>query len=164
MCSPVSVLPGVSAPCGLIGPAEKGLLGVKYRAKSSGDHASAPKPHTQVGFLSEICCKVERHLFKAHLTKPVAFTQMERSDASNVIPPEASMVSNIRLNPEDTIDSAIVYLRETAGNPDVEITKIRGMNPSPISEANRPAWNKVAGAVASTWKGCLVSPYLMVQC
>ena len=25
-------------------------------------------------------------------------------------------------------------------------------------------WEKVAAAVASTWKGCIVSPYLMVQC
>ena len=206
------VFPGVSAPCGLIGIAEKGLLDVKYRTKSAGGHASAPKPHTPVGVLADVCCKVENHPFKAHLTKPVAemfdtlgrhssflyrmifsnlwcfsgildsickkgggelnalmrttvaFTQMKGSDASNVIPPEASMVSNIRLNPEDTMDGALAYLRETAGNPDVEITKIQGMNPSPISETNCPAWDKVASAVASTWKGCLVSPYLMVQC
>ena len=72
------------------------------------------------------------------------------------------MVSNIRLNPQDTISSALKYLRETAGNPDVEITKIQGMDPSPISETNCPAWDKVARSVASTWEGCLVSPYLMV--
>ena len=33
-----------------------------------------------------------------------------------------------------------------------------------ISETNCSAWDKVASAVAGTWKGCLVSPYLMVQC
>ena len=38
------------------------------------------------------------------------------------------------------------------------------MEPSPISEVSCPAWEKVASAVASTWKGCIVSPYLMMQC
>ena len=37
----------------------------------------------------------------------VAFTQMQGSSASNVIPPSASLVSNIRLNPNDTVDSAV---------------------------------------------------------
>lgn len=206
------MFPGVSAPCGLIGIAEKGLMDVEYKAKSNGGHASAPKPHTPVGILSEVCCRIENHPFKSHITKPVAemfdtlgrhssflyrmifsnlwcfsgvldslckksggelnalmrttvaFTRMSGSKTSNVIPPEAAMVSNIRLNPEDTMDSALEYIRNAAGHPEVEITKIQGMNPSPVSETNCPAWDKVARAVASTWKGALVSPYLMVQC
>ena len=206
------VFPGVSAPCGLIGIAEKGLMDVEYKAKSNGGHASAPKPHTPVGILSEVCCRIENHPFKSHITKPVAemfdtlgrhssflyrmifsnlwcfsgvldslckksggelnalmrttvaFTRMSGSKTSNVIPPEAAMVSNIRLNPEDTMDSALEYIRNAAGHPEVEITKIQGMNPSPVSETNCPAWDKVARAVVSTWKGALVSPYLMVQC
>jgi carboxypeptidase PM20D1 len=39
-----------------------------------------------------------------------------------------------------------------------------GMNPSRISQTDCEEWDKVASAVASTWKGCIVSPYLMVQC
>lgn len=206
------VFPGVSAPCGLIGIAEKGMINVEYSCKSSGGHASAPKPHTPVGKLSAACCKMENHPFKAHLTKPVAemfdtlgrhssfvfkmifanlwafkgvldiickksggelnalmrttvaFTQMKGSSAANVIPPKARMVSNIRLNPEDTVDSAIEYIKKTVGDSDIEITALEGMNPSPISQTNCAAWDKVASAVASTWKGAIVSPYLMVQC
>ncbi len=37
------------------------------------------------------------------------------------------------------------------------------MNPSRISQTNCAAWDKVASAVAFTWKYCLVSPYLMMQ-
>lgn len=206
------VFPGVSAPCGLIGIAEKGMMDVCYKAKSAGGHASAPKPHTPVGILSDACCKIENHPFKSHLSAPVAemfdtlgrhssfvyrmifanlwcfspvldmickksggelnalmrttvaFTQMEGSSASNVIPPEAKMVSNIRLNPFDTMDSGIEYLKKTVDNDAVEISIIHGMNPSRISRTDCESYEKVALAIRSTWKGTIVSPYLMVQC
>ena len=207
-----NVFPGVKAPCGLIGIAEKGMINVCYRTKSSGGHASAPKPHTPVGILAKACCRVENHPFKMRLTKParemfdtlgrhstflyrmifanlwcfgwvldllgrlsggeinallrttVAFTQMEGSPARNVIPTEASMVSNIRLNPADSVDSALDYLRRTVGDDKVQITALESCEPSPVSETGCPAWDTVAAAVAQTWPGCIVSPYLMVQC
>ncbi|MBR5500892.1 MAG: M20/M25/M40 family metallo-hydrolase [Clostridia bacterium] len=207
-----NVFPGVTAPCGLIGIAEKGMLNVCYQVKSSGGHASAPKPGGPVDRLSKACCNVLAKPFPYHITPPVAamfdtlgrhsnfvyrmifanlwcfapvlnlickksggelnalmrttvaFTQMQGSKASNVIPPSAEMVSNIRLNPEDTMDSALDYLRKAVGDEQVEITKIDGMNPSRISRVDCPAWDLVASSVASTWKGCIVSPYLMVQC
>jgi len=207
-----NVFPGVKAPCGLIGIAEKGLLDLEYRVKSNGGHASAPKPHTPVGVLSRACCNVESKPFKSHMTKPVkemfdtlgrhssflyrmifanlwafsgvldlickkgggelnalmrttvAFTQMKGSSASNVIPPEATMVSNMRLNPMDTMDSAIEYIRKTVGNDEITLTALRGMNPSRISRTDVDGYKKVEEAIASTWLGTIVSPYLMVQC
>jgi len=93
-----------------------------------------------------------------------AFTQMEGSSARNVIPPEAKMVCNMRLNPKDSVQSALRYLRKTVGDPAVEITALESFEPSPVSEINCSAWEKVSNAVAQTWKGCIVSPYLMVQC
>ena len=38
------------------------------------------------------------------------------------------------------------------------------MDPSPISRTDCEGYRKVASAVASTWKGAVVSPYLMIQC
>ena len=93
-----------------------------------------------------------------------AFTQMEGSSARNVIPPEAKMVANMRLNPADSVASALDYLKKTVNNSNVEITVLESFEPSPVSETNCEAWDKVASAVASTWKGCVVTPYLMVQC
>ncbi len=207
-----NVFPGVSAPCGMIGIAEKGMVDVLYRTRSAGGHASAPKPHTPVGVLSAACTKVENDPFPLHLSAPVlamfdtlgrhstflyrmifanlwlfrpvldslckksggelnallrttvAFTQMAGSAASNVIPPEATMVSNIRLNPADTVESALARLRKTVGDESVEISAIYGMDPSRISAIDCPAWDKVASAVAATWQGCIVTPYLMMQC
>ena len=113
--------------------------------------------------LDRICKKSGGEL-NALLRTTVAFTQMQGSPAANVIPPEASMVSNIRLNPADDMDSAMAYLKKTIGDDNVEITLLGGMNPSRISTTECAGWDKVASAVASTWKGCIVSPYLMVQC
>ncbi len=94
----------------------------------------------------------------------VAFTQMSGSAATNVIPPTATMVSNIRLNPEDTMDSAIAYIGKTIGDENVTLEAIQGMNPSRISRTDCEGWDKVSRAVADTWQGSIVSPYLMVQC
>ncbi len=207
-----NVFPGVKAPCGLIGIAEKGMIDVLYSTKSAGGHASAPKPNMPVDTLAKACCKVLKNPFKLHLTAPVAkmfdtlgrhssfvykmifanlwlfmpvldlickssggelnalmrttvaFTQMQGSSASNVIPPNANLVSNIRLNPKDTIDSALDYLRKTVNDENVSITAIHGMNPSRISRTDCEGYEIVSRAVASTWKGSIVSPYLMVQC
>ena len=89
---------------------------------------------------------------------------MSGSAAPNVIPPEARMVSNIRLNPNDSVESALAYLRKVVGNDAVTITAPESFEPSRVSQTGCDAWNKVASAVAETWPGCLVSPYLMVQC
>ncbi len=206
------VFPGVSAPCGLIGIAEKGMMDARYTVQSGGGHASAPKPGAPIDRLSRACTAVLKEPFPTHLSVPVAemfdtlgryssfvykiifanikiflpvldllckksggelnalmrttvaFTQMKGSDASNVIPPSAFMVSNIRLNPEDTLDSALEHLKKSVDDESVEITYIHGMNPSRVSRTDCEGWDKVASAVASTWRGCIVSPYLMMQC
>ena len=207
-----NVFPGVKVPCGLIGIAEKGMMNARFRARSQGGHASAPKPHTPVGVLSAACKRVEDHPFKAHIQGPaaqmfdtlgrystplyrvifanlwcfgwlldllakksggemnallrttVAFTQMQGSSARNVIPPEATMVANMRLNPSDSVASALDYLKKKVANDAVEITALESFEPSPVSETGCEAWEKVASSVAETWRGCVVAPYLMVQC
>lgn len=207
-----NVFPGVKAPCALIGIAEKGLINLEYKVKSNGGHASAPKPHTPVGVLSEACYKMERHPFPSHMTTPVAemfdtlgrhssflfkmifanmwafgwvidlicksgggelnalmrttsaFTQMEGSTAPNVIPPDARMVANMRLNPKDTVDSAVEYIRGVIKNPEIELNILDSDNPSRISDPHTEGFSAVARAIVSTWRGSIVSPYLMMQC
>ena len=116
------------------------------------------------GWVIDLLGKLSGGEMNALVRTTSAFTQMEGSSARNVIPPEAKMVANMRLNPHDSVASALAYLQKTVNNPDVEITVLESCEPSPISETNCPAWEKVASAVANTWKGCVVAPYLMVQC
>ncbi len=207
-----NVFPGVKKPCGMIGIAEKGCINLKYTVKSSGGHASAPKPNSPLVRLSKACNKIESNPFKFKLTPPVsglfdklgrestfvyrlifanlwlfkgvlnrmciknggdmnamcrttvAFTQAEGSDGMNVIPPVASMVSNIRLNPSDNVDDAVEYIRKTIDDDNVQLEVISAYNPSRISRTDVDGYAKIESAVQATWDNVLVSPYLMVQC
>ena len=100
----------------------------------------------------------------ALLRTTVAFTQMSGSRQSNVIPPEASMVSNIRLNPAETMESALKYLKKTVDDPEVALKILHGYNPSRISRTDTDGFKKVCDAIKSTWDGCIPTPYLMMQC
>lgn len=207
-----NVFPGVKAPCGLIGIAEKGMLNLEYKVASNGGHASSPKPNAPIDMLCSACGNVLHYPFRAGVSVPVAemfdtlgrhsnllyriifanlriffplldaickkqggelnalvrtttaFTQMYGSSAVNVIPNEASIISNMRLSPDDSIDSAVDYIKKTVNNDNVKLRVVSGFNPSRISKTDCKEYTKVANAVAATWKGCIVSPYLMVQC
>ena len=207
-----NVFPGVKAPCGLIGIAEKGMMNVQYAVQSNGGHASAPKPNSPIPVVAKAVRRLEKSPFKMRLNKPaaqmfdtlgrhstflykvifanmwcfgwvidllgrmsggdinalvrttVAFTQMQGSNACNVIPTEASVISNMRLNPEDSVATAKEYLVKTVHDPNVSVTVLESFEPSRISRIDCSAWDVVAAAVAETWQGCIVSPYLMVQC
>ena len=116
------------------------------------------------GWVIDLLGKLSGGEMNALVRTTVAFTQMEGSSARNVIPTEARMVANMRLNPKDTVESAIAYLQKTVGDGKVRVSALESFQPSPVSETDCPAYNKVAAAVAETWRGCIVSPYLMVQC
>lgn len=116
------------------------------------------------GWLLDLLAKKSGGEMNALLRTTVAFTQMQGSSARNVIPPEATMVANMRLNPSDSVSFALNYLKKTVADDSVEITALESFEPSPVSETGCEAWDKVAASVAETWRGCVVAPYLMVQC
>ena len=115
------------------------------------------------GVLDAVCKKSGGEL-NALIRTTVAFTQMEGSDAPNVIPPSAKMVSNIRLAPGDTVESALDYIKKTINDDDIKITASVPAEPSAISRTDCAGWNRIVNAVEATWQGAIVSPYLMVQC
>ena len=115
------------------------------------------------GVLNMICKKGGGEM-NALVRTTVAFTQSEGSSAPNVIPPKASMTANLRLNPKDTVESAVEYIKNVIDDDSIELSVGSNMQPSPVSRTDCAGWEKVASAVASTWQGSIVSPYLMVQC
>ena len=112
----------------------------------------------------DILCRSKGGELNALVRTTTAFTQMEGSEAPNVVPPTASMVANLRLNPSDTTDSAIKYINKVIRNKDVKVTMLEGANPSIVSRIDVDAYRKIKEAVEDTWTGCIVAPYLMVQC
>ena len=112
----------------------------------------------------DMICKTSGGELNALVRTTSAFTQMRGSKAPNVIPPSASMVANMRLNPEDSVASAVEYIRQIIADPDIELAVGDHMEPSPISRTDCEGWRRVANAVSATWPGSVVSPYLMVQC
>lgn len=112
----------------------------------------------------DLICKLSGGEMNALVRTTTAFTQAQGSDARNVIPTEASFISNMRLNPADSVASATSYLKKTVNDESVEITVLESSEPSRISQTDCKAWDTVAAAVAETWRGCIVAPYLMVQC
>lgn len=112
----------------------------------------------------DLICRLSGGELNALVRTTVAFTQMKGSKAPNVIPPSASMVSNMRLNPADSVASALEYLKKTVADDKVNLTVGDHMEPSPISRTDCEGWERVKAAVGDTWPGCIVSPYLMVQC
>ena len=116
------------------------------------------------GWVIDLLGRMSGGEINALVRTTVAFTQMEGSSARNVIPPEAKMVANMRLNPADDLESALAYLRKTVKDGSVEISALESSEPSRISRTDCEGWEKVASAVAENWPSCIVSPYLMVQC
>ena len=112
----------------------------------------------------DMICKSSGGEMNALVRTTTAFTQAEGSTARNVIPAQASLVSNMRLSPMDSVASAESYLKKVVNDPDVEIEVLESFEPSPVSEVDCDAYYRVADAVAETWRGCVVTPYLMVQC
>jgi len=112
----------------------------------------------------DLICRSSGGEMNALCRTTTAFTMMEGSTARNVIPAEAKLVSNMRLNPADSVAAAERYLNKVVADKDVTITVLESHEPSPVSETGCDAWHKVAASVAHTWPGCIVTPYLMVQC
>ncbi|MBR7181599.1 MAG: M20/M25/M40 family metallo-hydrolase, partial [Clostridia bacterium] len=94
----------------------------------------------------------------AMLRTTVAFTQASGSSAPNVLPPQATMTANLRLNPEDSVASATARLTRLIHDKQVTLTVDQSMEPSRVSVTDCPAWERLASAVCDTWQGCVVSP------
>ena len=116
------------------------------------------------GWIVDLLGKKTGGELNALVRTTIAFTQMKGSSAPNVIPPEAHLVSNIRINPCDNVEKVYNHIKKAVKNENITLTKLRFSEPSRISRVDCHEYDIVAGAVASTWPDAIVSPYLMVQC
>ncbi len=102
--------------------------------------------------------------FNALVRTTVAFTQMNGSKGMNVIPAHATMISNQRIIPGETVDGTLKTLERICTPYGVTVKKIDGTDPSIISTTDCEAYARVSDAIEATWQDAIVSPYLMVAC
>ena len=93
-----------------------------------------------------------------------AFTMMRGSEGMNVIPPVATMVSNHRILPGESVEQVKAQIEKKVNDKEVHIRTIGGMNPSNVSTTECEAWDRIKSAALNTWQGVIVSPYLMFAC
>ena len=112
----------------------------------------------------DLICRRTGGELNALVRTTTAFTQTEGSTARNVLPTQAKMVSNMRLNPGDSIDDAMNRLSRVIGDKRVKLHLLEGFLPSPVSQTDCDSYRTIAHVIAQTWPGVIVSPYLMIQC
>ncbi len=109
-----------------------------------------------------LLCKKSGGEMNALLRTTCAFTQMEGSDAANVLPTRAKVVANLRIMGGDTTDSAIDHLKGIMKNDAITLNKIHGSDPSIFSDTSSEGWGRLTTAIRQTWPEAIVSPYLMI--
>ena len=112
----------------------------------------------------DLLCKKTGGEMNAMLRTTTAVTKMEGSKAYNVLPPKASFGLNMRLLGDDTIDSAIAYIKKVIDNDKIKVDVVNGMNPSIYSDTSCEEWERLKKVIEATWEGTIVSPYLMMAC
>ena len=111
-----------------------------------------------------LICRMSGGELNALVRTTVAFTQMQGSAASNVLPPEAWVGANMRLICGETVESAKAYLEKVIANPNITVDVVMGMNPSRISRTDDEPFQRLSKAIRGTWTTAVVSPYLMLAC
>lgn len=109
-------------------------------------------------------CRLSGGELNALVRTTMAFTQMQGSAASNVLPPHAWVGANLRLMPGENVESARKRLKRLSGDKRIKVDVVMGMNPSPISRTDDEPYQRLANAIRATWTDAVVSPYLMLAC
>jgi carboxypeptidase PM20D1 len=103
----------------------------------------------------------------AMLRTTCAFTMMEGSNASNVLPPVAKMTANLRLLEGDTPESARERLQSIASAVSqgaIQVREVYSAEPTTVSKTTGPEWEALKSAVLQTWPEAIVSPYMLFAC
>ena len=114
--------------------------------------------------LLDALCKKTGGELNAMMRTTCAFTMAEGSKASNVLPPRARMVANLRVINGTTCEETLTALKNRLDDKGIQTSIVQGMDPSRVSETKGYGWDKLTSAIAQTWPEALISPYLMVAC
>lgn len=109
-------------------------------------------------------CKKSGGEMNAMVRTTCAFTMMQGSKATNVIPPYSMVSANLRLLGNNTVEYAKEQITKKINNSNIEVNVVMGQNPSIYSDTACEGWEKLKAAVSKAWPEAIVSPYLMMAC
>ena len=109
-----------------------------------------------------LACRLMGGELNALVRTTVAFTQMQGSDAFNVMPPNPHMICNVRVNCGETTESVMARLKKVIGDEKVALDMPFGRDPSPVSVFGDKPWKRIEQAVHMEYPGTVVTPYLML--
>ena len=102
----------------------------------------------------------------ALLRTTTAPTMLSAGVKDNVLPPEATAVVNFRIRPGETIASVMARVTDVIADPRVRIAQLDsvGVDPSPVSDTDDPAYKLIASTIAAMTPGVTVPviPYLVM--
>ncbi|WP_321397518.1 M20/M25/M40 family metallo-hydrolase [Emcibacter sp.] len=84
------------------------------------------------------------------LRTTTAPTILRAGEKSNVIPTEASAVINFRIIPGETSDDVVRMVAETIDDPHIRLEKQNHTEPSPVSDADSPAYEIIRQSILET--------------
>jgi carboxypeptidase PM20D1 len=91
-----------------------------------------------------------------------AVTRLSGSAADNVIAERATATVNARIAIGSSVARTVDEVRRTVGD-EVEVELVAGGDPSPVSPATGPEWDRLTRAIATTFPTAIVAPYVMLQ-
>ncbi len=102
----------------------------------------------------------------ALLHTTTAPTMLSAGIKDNVLPPEATAVVNFRIKPGETVASVIARVAEVVADSQVRVAPLDsvGVDPSPVSDTNDPAYKLIASTITQMRAGQTVPviPYLVM--
>jgi len=98
----------------------------------------------------------------ALLRTTTAVTMARAGTKPNILPRAATVTVNFRILPGDTIADVEAHVRRTVDDPELEIERLGGTEPSAVSSTETPAFAALEAAVAEVFPEAVVAPALVL--
>ncbi|MFP3464770.1 M20/M25/M40 family metallo-hydrolase [Leifsonia sp. SIMBA_070] len=99
---------------------------------------------------------------RAMVRTTTAVTQLSGSLAANALPETAEAVVNTRIAVGSSVAETLTHLRRAIRDDAVRVEAVDASEPSPVSPADGPHWDRLASAIGAVHPRAVVTPYVML--
>lgn len=99
---------------------------------------------------------------RAIVRTTTAVTQLSGSLAANALPETAEAVVNTRIAVGSSVAETLEHLRRAIRDDAVRVEAVDASEPSPVSPADGPQWERLAAAIGAEHPHAVVTPYIML--